>query len=175
MIAIPRVIYEIWQKNKYLIYIVLILTSIIVLSLVLTAIGYATTNNQGQRLRCQLCGEGFTWKTWIGDMYGNHCKNGSFGDKTVDCGTDSACFKMNKIISNKTKESWKHMKEWYKNQNHSWADHFLFSEGTIRGCIKGFGWLDKCHFYNSSNQSPKEWQEYWHASNLCVCTTDNCN
>ena len=175
MIVIPRLIYELWQKNKYWIYILLTLTSIIVLSLVLTAIGYATTKDQGNNLRCNLCGDGFTWKTWLGDVYGNHCKNGSFGDKTVNCGSDSACFKMNNLISDKLKVVWKQSVEWHKNKSHHWSDHFVYYEGTIRGCIRGFGWLDKCHFYNSSQLSTWRSMEYWHASNLCVCTTDNCN
>ena len=174
MLVIPRLIYEFWHKNNSWIYVILIPITVVVMIMLLTSIGYAATNNQGKRLKCKMCGKGFKWNTWLGELYGNHCNNGSFGDTTEDCGMDSACFKMNSILSDRMKERFKNWRDWLKNKGHHWENHFKYFDGTIRGCIKGFGWLDKCHFWNSS----KIWMQdesTWQATNLCVCTTDNCN
>ena len=173
MVFIPRIIYEFWHKNKTWICILLIVVTVVVMILLLTYIGHAATNNERKSLKCKMCGKGFKWNTWLGDLYGNHCHNGSFGDTTEDCGMDSACFKMNSMVSDKMKENFKKWTDWFKNVSHHWEDHFLYNDGTIRGCIKGFGWLDNCHFFNTSNIWKHE--TYWHATNLCVCTTDNCN
>ena len=173
MFVIPRIIYELWHENKAWVYVLLILSTVIVLTLILTSIGYASTNNQGKRLTCNVCGKGFQWNTMLGEFNGNICNNGSFGDTIEDCGIDSACFKMNNMISVELQDWFKNHTAWLRNNSHHFADHFYYYPGTIRGCIRGFGWLDKCHFFNSSNIWKHE--SYWHATNMCVCTTDNCN
>ena len=166
------------KNQKYLVNLLLILISIILIVFIIVAISYGTATNQGKHLKCKICGEGFNYTHWLGDFYGNHCTNGSFGDENEDCGSDSACFKMNNMLSDEMKAHLKDVSEYFKHKDHHWADHFMLFEGTIRGCIKGYGWLDNCHFHNNSYYWTGDYDReplYWRASNLCVCTTDNCN
>lgn len=164
------------NKNHFLANLILILISIILIVFIFVAIGYSTAANHGKNLKCKICGQGFNFTHWLGDFYGNHCTNGSFGDEVVDCGSDSACFKMNILLSDEMKSRNKWITDWLKNKSHHWVDHWWYFEGTLRGCIKGYGWLDNCHFHNTSEFWTGNWTGlYWRASNLCVCTTENCN
>ena len=126
-------------------------------------------------LKCKMCGTDFNYTTPLGNFLGNHCLNGSFGTGDYDCGVDSACFKMNLMHSDKSKQLYEQLREYFKSKNHKFSEHFLFVEGTVRGCIQGYGWVDQCHFYNSSVHSENEHNDIWTATNLCVCTTENCN
>ena len=166
------------SKNKKIVNVILIVVSLLLILLFFVFVGHNSSQGKGKHLKCKVCGKGFKYQTWLGDFYGNHCTNGSFGDVIEDCGSDSACFKMNNILSNASKYSMTRWSKWLKKQSHHFSDHFLYSEGTIRGCIRGFGWRDSCHFYNSSYYLDPDYEHaslYWQANNVCVCTTDNCN
>ena len=162
------------SKSKWMNWFLWLFT-IILLVLIFITIGLKYMSTHRPHLSCNICGNNFTYQTWMGDFYGNHCNNGSFGDRIEDCGVDSSCFKMNTMISPDFLILLKRTTEYYKNNSHHWQDHFLFDEGTVRGCIKGFGRLDGCHFVNTSYLWGNRTSKYWRASNMCVCNTNSCN
>ena len=166
---------NLWDKQKHIIHKVIFLVSLILVVLILVAITLSSLQNGSRNLRCNVCGSGFNYSTWLGDYYGGHCTNGSFGDRSEECGADSACFKMNHMLSDKMRKTYQWLKGHYRNNSHHFSNHFLFTEGTIRGCIKGFGWVNRCHFFNESRSMGENKHLYWQATNMCVCTTDNCN
>ena len=167
--------------RKYWTSVLLILISLILAVFIFVAIGRRAGGNFHLRkvpLKCKICGRGHNYTHWMGDFYGNHCTNGSFGEENEDCGIDSACFKMNVLHSKYSKRSMEWMNRYLKRRNHTLANTFQLLEGTVRGCIKGYGWKDSCHFPNTSyfwTGDHNQERLYWSTSNLCVCTTDNCN
>ena len=148
--------------------------------------------NKSSNLRkCQMCGNPVKFPTFLGDLVGNECKNGSMGSPDYDCGLNSACFKMDVSHSDEWKLKADQMTE-YLSQIKNWKDHPIsvdpyLNDGTFRGCMNGFfHWSGEtnCHFFNSTSighnigdgtNHSTHTNQTWFTTRICVCTTDNCN
>ena len=158
-------------------------------------------NQSPSSLKCQMCQDPIPYRTMFGSLFGNRCKHGSLGQLNYDCGKDSACFEMNVVHSQEWKENLRMMMsnhghhhvdgEYYDYEyadfipDHMKMDPYIF-DGTFRGCIHGFGFSSMpestCHFFNSSTighnrdgVDPMMSSNTWITTNVCTCTSDNCN
>ena len=162
----------------------IVLALILLTLLVLVCVGTSNNNKylktsmrspRNESLKCKICGEDTKFHTMLGDVVGGVCHD---VDQTVhknhDCGTAAACFKMDVKQSDATKHWLAMHKPFLQNISHPMMNDPMLQEGTLRGCVKGFTWDEKCHFLNTSiielPHSP-----YWTTSYTCACVTDNCN
>jgi hypothetical protein len=126
----------------------------------------------GTSVKCKICGPGIKWHTMLGDVYGNVCNNDS-EEEIYDCGAESTCFKMEVTQSNSMSNYLNVLKEHLKNISHPYSDYPLLHNGILKGCLNGFIWDEKCHYFNTSLFYPNA--PYWTSTNTCTCTTNNCN
>ena len=126
----------------------------------------------GKSVRCKLCGPGIKWHTMLGDVFGNVCNNDS-EEQAYDCGEESTCFKMEVTQSDAMSHYLNVLKEHLKNISHPYSNYPLLHKGILKGCLNGFVWDEKCHYFNTSLFNPKS--PYWTSTNTCTCTTNNCN
>ena len=147
--------------------------------------------NRSSSLKCQMCQEPTEYPTFLGNLFGNRCENGSLGQTNYECGGElsDACFRMTVVHS----PGWKELLKEMMDHNGNDFDHFLeqmkvdpyMVDGTFRGCIRGFGYLTSdtnCHFFNSSDVGhnlgfPGDGQvlQTWITTKICTCMSDNCN
>ena len=162
-------------KNSFNITICVALITLLILVLV-TVIenGSDQLTIPKKSLKCKICGEGVEFATILGDMYGNICNEDSLEKSNYECGVESACFTMEVSHSRLMSKYIERMKAYYQFIGHPNVDDPLLHEGTVKGCMKGFNYGERCHSYNMSDLGYHS-SLYWTATETCSCTQDNCN
>ena len=168
-----------WCVLKNWLNVLLITSLLLIFILAGCSIAKQFTTNKKQfesSVKCNICGKGVQFHTMLGDVFGNVCNDSFSNEITIhDCGKESACFSMNVNQSKDMRYYLVHLKESLKNISHPYSKDPLLHEGTIKGCLNGLIWEERCHFFNTSMFFPNQSTSYWTATNLCTCTSDNCN
>ena len=157
----------------------LLLASAVLLILMCCVISNSISDNEkqivGVSLKCNICGPGVKFHTMLGDVYGNVCAENSTEQVSYECGPESACFTMNVTQSQEMRQYLVKLKERLKNESHPYSNAPLLHNGMVKGCLNGFIWDERCHYFNTSMFFPNQTTPYWTATNTCTCTKDNCN
>ena len=180
---IPFIIAEKYGNKKFIVnnwfntLLLLALFLLFILSCMTIGVSFfGLEKQQGQSVKCKICGKGIQFHTILGDLVANACTNDTSEISDYECGPESACMTMNVTQSDRMRNFISHMKEYAKNNSEFiLSDPLTLHEGILKGCVSGFIWDQKCHFFNDSLFGLPRSRAFWTSTNTCICTTDNCN